>query len=155
MIPDTKKPASARKKHMHESLYKPPVARVADIDPNDNRGSRTTRRMVQLGWVATLVWSYLTFGLAYAAARGVPTSFGPGIHLTLALLYLGLAWGIARGSRACALSTIMVFAVVKYQQVHNFGLSAIAAVALVVFAACLASGLVGTVLLHRRRQVRG
>ncbi len=102
---------------MDESRYTPPKSSVADIR-NDTEPEAeipdAVLKKIRNAWVACIVSGVLTVILALIAIDGNSMGGHSGYDVIDALFVFGLAFGISRKSRACAVLMLAYFVLSKY-----------------------------------------
>ncbi|HEX7640436.1 MAG TPA: hypothetical protein VF457_18735 [Burkholderiaceae bacterium] len=107
------------------------------------------RRKIRIAWIACVLWAALELVSALLAIHtGGRVAVASPLGLLDVVLTLGLAWGIARRSRACAALNLAYFATVQAWQFHQTGALA-GLVYSLVFLWIYGQGLVGTMIVPR------
>ena len=100
---------------MDDSRYTPPKASVADVR-NDTEAQvpDAVLKKIRNAWVACIVSGVLTGILAVIAMIGNSMGGHSGYDVIAALFVFGLAFGISRKSRTCAMLMLAYFVLSKY-----------------------------------------
>ena len=100
---------------MDDSRYTPPKASVADVR-NDTEAQvpDAVLKKIRNAWVACIVSGVLTVILAMIAMNGNSMGGHSGYDVIDALFVFGLAFGISRKSRTCAMLMLAYFVLSKY-----------------------------------------
>jgi hypothetical protein len=111
---------------------------------------KMTERMVACGWIAAAIAGLITLGLSLNGGLGLTR-----LNLVDAALLLGLAYGIYRHSRTCAL-LVFFYHVGNRAFIYSHAQHVPAAIvaADLIFAALYVLGIVGTFAHHARRRAQ-
>ena len=107
---------------MDDSRYTPPKASVADVR-NDTEAQvpDAVLKKIRNAWVACIVSGVLTVILAVIAMNGNSMGGHSGYDVIDALFVFGLAFGISRKSRTCAMLMLAYFVLSKYLLFRAYG----------------------------------
>jgi hypothetical protein len=132
---------------MSRNPFQPPAAAVADLErPADD--AESVRRDIRNAWIAATLSGVATLLFAAAATLGSPVFGFSALELVDAALIFGLAYGIYRRSRACAVSLFAYFVLSKLLMLQAGARSSGLPIALV-FIYFYFRGVVGTFRYHR------
>ena len=102
---------------MDDSRYTPPKSSVADVRNDTDAEAQVpdaVLKKIRNAWVACIVSGVLTVILAMIAMNGNSMGGHSGYDVIDALFVFGLAFGISRKSRVCAVLMLAYFVLSKY-----------------------------------------
>jgi hypothetical protein len=138
---------------MDDLRYSPPKAAVNDVVADAAAIPDKVLSKIRSAWIACLVSAAMTLlmiGVVMATGRGGLGLQGP-IDLIDVVFILGMAFGISRKSRVCAVLMLVYFAFSKYLIIRASGQVSGAWLGLV-FLWFYAQGVIGTFEYHRLRK---
>ena len=134
---------------MDEQRFAPPGAVVADVGAVAASVPESTLKKIRQAWIAALISAGITCIFSVLGMVGVGSlGFGAGNLLDVALM-LGLAYGIRRNSRVCAVLMLVYFLISKYLMFKASGQFS-GGIMAVIFMWFYAQGIVGTFEYHKR-----
>ena len=137
---------------MDDTRYTPPKANVGDYDPAAEVAvPDAVLKKIRNAWVACLITGTLTLVLAFIAMSGSALGGHSGMDAIDALFVFGMAFGISRKSRVCALLMLGYFILSKYLLYKASGQASGMLFGLV-FLYFYAQGVLGTFEYHKLRQ---
>jgi len=137
---------------MDDTRYKPPKASVGDDDPAaDLAVPDEVLKKIRNAWIACLLTGALTLALAFVAMSGSPLGGHSAMDAIDALFVFGMAFGISRKSRVCAVLMLGYFILSKYLLYKASGQASGMLFGLV-FLYFYAQGVLGTFEYHKLRQ---
>ncbi len=102
---------------MDDSRYTPPKSSVADVRADtdaDGQVPDAVLKKIRNAWVACIVSGVFTLILAVIAMNGNSMGGHTGLDAIDALFVFGMAFGISRKSRTCAVLMLAYFVLSKY-----------------------------------------
>ena len=100
---------------MDETRYTPPKATVDDFDPAaDVVVPDAVLKKIRHAWIACVITGVLTMILALISMNGNALYGHSGMDAFDALFVFGMAFGISRKSRVCAVLMLLYFILSKY-----------------------------------------
>ncbi|MEO5688444.1 MAG: hypothetical protein ABIR54_13890 [Burkholderiaceae bacterium] len=107
---------------MDDIRYNPPKSAVADIDPAAAIVMPdAVLKKIRNAWIACLVSAGVTLVISIMAIAGHRVGPFTGAELVDVVLILGLAFGISRKSRVCAVLMFCYFAISKIMLITSTG----------------------------------
>lgn len=132
---------------MAHNPFQPPTAVVADVD-RPTQVAESIRRDIRNAWIAGTISGCVTLVIATIATLTAPVfGFGAAQFMDVALIF-GLAYGIYRCSRACAVGLLAYFVLSKLILLRAGGPASGIPMALL-FIYFYSRGVVGTFRYHR------
>jgi hypothetical protein len=99
---------------MAQNPYQAPAAPVADPAQEEPTLAEGIRRDIRNGWIAGVISGTVTLAVTLISIFAAPVmGFGPWELLDVALIF-GLAFGISRRSRTCAILLLIYFLISKF-----------------------------------------
>ena len=137
---------------MDETRYTPPKASVDDFDPAAHVVvPDAVLKKIRNAWIACLITGVLTLVLAFIAMKGNAVGGHSSLDAYDALFVFGMALGIHRKSRTCAVLMVLYFLLSKYLLYQASGQSNGLFFGLV-FLYFYAQGVIGTFEYHKLRK---